>query len=355
MEMDFVGGYLTGTSSVYSPLARLKQAWVSLDHPNFSILAGQSLSVFGPLMPDTANWIVLGTAGNPWIRLPQIRLTGRIDPVQLELSVNRPMAANEVFSDSVNDVISDGELSGMPLFMGRLGYRQDLGPVSLAAGVGGAFGRERVFRGLDDTPATQKTVSDGAGGEKSVPDPDGPRIGIVDKARIGTGNVRALDRTVDLWLASADLKIGTKYVDVLGEFFVGENLNTFYAGIIQGITVFERIDTGVASHEVRSVRSMGGWGQVTVRPFHGLSVSLGGGVDKPRASDLALPAAAARSDGKAAAVPRSSNVVAYGGVAYRIADLWLVGLETNWTRTAYLDDAGTNSNFRGVLKTSFSF
>lgn len=110
-----------------------------------------------------------------------------------------------------------------------------------------------------------------------------------------------------------------------------------------------------ASHEVRPVRSLGGWGQVTVRPFRGLSVSLGGGVDKPRASDLALPTAAARSDGKAAAVPRSSNVVAYGGVSYRIADLWLVGLETNWTRTAYLDDAGTNSNFRGVLKTSFSF
>jgi hypothetical protein len=236
IEVDFVGGFVTGGSSAYSPLMRLKQGWVSLDSKHVSILAGQHFGIFAPLFPDTANWIALGTSGNPWIRLPQVRLTVRGAGLQWDVSANRPMGSNEVLTDTVNDHISDGEWSNIPFFMTRLGGQHDLGAgVALGWGVSGVWGREKVKRAVD--PATGKLLARGEAGEPH-------------------------SRNADLWMANVDVKLTTKYVDVMGEAFTGANLNTFFAGVLQGvaITTTKAENGNPVTYNVKSIRTTGGWG-----------------------------------------------------------------------------------------------
>lgn len=322
VEVDFVGGFVTGGSSAYSPLMRLKQAWVSLDSPHVTILAGQHFGVFGPLFPDTANWIALGTSGNPWIRLPQVRLTLRAAGLQLDLSANRPMGSNEVLTDTVNDHVSDGEWSNMPFLMGRIGGSHDLGRgVSLAWGASGVYGREKVRRVVD--PATGKVL-----------------------ARTDAGEWHS--RVVPIWMANLDLKLTSAYVDVMGEFFAGANVNSFFAGVLQGvsITASPATETTPVDFQVRSIRTMGGWGQVTGKPFQDLRIYVGAGIDHPDSRDL-LP--------NPKAPPRTWNLQAYGAAHYAIGGAWRVGAEVSYTRTAYLDDAVTNGNLRVVARTSWSF
>lgn len=334
VEIDFSGGFMTGGSSAYSPLLRLKQAWVSMSGKHVSILAGQHFGVFAPLFPDTANWIALGTSGNPWIRLPQIRLTLDWAPVKVEVSVNRPMGSNEVLNDSVNDHISDGEQSNVPFFMGRVGFTQPLGALTLAGGASGVYGREKIRRVYDPATGELKKKANG----EYLKDP-------------GDGQ-RALDRTVDVWMAALDLKVTSKYVDILGEFFIGDNLNSFFAGVLQGVSTFYTPPFGLLKGrmDARAIRTMGGWAQVIGRPVPDLSLGVGFGVDDPRNEDL-NPATAGPV--------RSRNMTAYGNVGYKVGGAWLVGAECSWTRTTWRTSDPTqdpsNTNIRAVVKTSWAF
>ena len=326
VEIDFSGGFLTGAMSAYSPLVRLRHAWVSLDSQHVSILAGQGYGLFNPLFPDEGTWLALGTAGNPYIRAPQLRLTLTWDPVKFELSANRPIGGNEVFTDSVNDMISDGEQSKMPFFMARLSYQGEYGGgTTLGLGVSGVYGRERIHRDFPVTHADGKTVE-----------------------------TSSIDVMTNVWLAGADAKLTTKYVDLAGEFFVGENINQFFAGVLQGVTILpaalDKATDKVVPGQAWAIRDLGGWGQITVKPVPRLFLYAGAGIDKPRVGDLYYD----RTD-KKAVVPREYNLTAYGSVNYKFFDVWLVGAEVSYTRTKYLDDNGTNYNVRAMLKTAFIF
>ncbi len=326
VEIDFSGGFLTGAMSAYSPLVRLRHAWVSLDSQHVSILAGQGYGLFNPLFPDEGTWLALGTAGNPYIRAPQLRLTLTWDPVKFELSANRPIGGNEVFTDSVNDMISDGEQSKMPFFMARLSYQGEYGGgTTLGLGVSGVYGRERIHRDFPVTHADGKTVE-----------------------------TSSIDVMTNVWLAGADAKLTTKYVDLAGEFFVGENINQFFAGVLQGVTILpaalDKATDKVIPGQAWAIRAFGGWGQVSVKPIERLVFHLGASIDHPRTGDLTYD----RAD-KKAVVPREYNLAGWVVGNYKLGDMWLVGAEVSYLRTKYLDDNGTNYNLRVMLKGSFIF
>ena len=326
VEIDFSGGFLTGAMSAYSPLVRLRHAWVSMDSEHVSILAGQGYGIFNPLFPDEGTWLALGTAGNPYIRAPQLRLTLMWDPMKVELSATRPIGGNEVFTDSVNDLVSDGELSKMPFFMARLSYLGDYGGgTTLGLGVSGVYGREFIHREYPFTHADLKTTE-----------------------------TSTIDQMTNVWLAGADAKLTTKYVDLVGEFFVGENINQFFAGVLQGVTLLpatlDKATDKVRAGQAWAIRAYGGWGQVSVKPIDRLVFHLGASIDHPRTGDLTYD----RTD-KKAVVPREYNLAGWVAGNYKLGDLWLVGCEVSYLRTKYLDDNGTNYNLRVMLKGSFIF
>ena len=295
-EVDFVGGFTTGASGAYSPLLRLKQAWVSWDSKHFGILAGQTFGVFMPLFPDVGSWIALGTSGNPWIRLPQIKFTTKFDPIKFVFSVNRPMGANEAFNNSVDDIISDGEQSAVPLFMARLGFKQKFGPVTVSTGASGVYGREKIHR--DDATA-----------------------GI------------AIDKELNIWMAGYDLALLSKYIDFKAEFFGGDNVNTFFAGIVQGVNT--------TTNDATVITTIGGWGQFTVKPIEKLYFNVGAGIDNPMNGDLT-------------AAQRSSNLMVYGNINYKLIKNWKITAEPSYMRTGY-KGGNSNDNIRGMIKTSFKF
>jgi hypothetical protein len=297
LEMDFTGGFTTGANSAYSPLARLKQIWFSLGGRHHSVLVGQSFGVFAPLFPDVGSWIAMGTSGNPWIRLPQIRYTADYAPMKFEISVNRPMGANEVRANSVDDIISDGEQSNVPFLMGRAGYAKAFSAMTLETGFSGVYGREKIRR------------SD-------------PAAGI------------SIRRNLPVWMVNYDLFLGTKYVDFKGELFCGTNLNTFFGGIQQGINT--------TATDASTIRTRGGWAQITIKPTPKLFTNLGAGMDNPENGDLV------------AGTQRSFNLMAYANLNYRLTPSLVVSLEPSYLRTGYLD-LTTNANWRGMVKTSLSF
>ncbi|MFH1729894.1 MAG: hypothetical protein ABIA04_15885 [Pseudomonadota bacterium] len=294
VEADFVGGFLTGSMSVYSPLLRLKQAYVSWDTKQHSFLLGQTFAHFLPLFPATGTWIALGASGNPWMRLPQIKYTYRNSGFKFEASATRPMGANMTTTDSVNDIINDGEQSNMPFFIGRAGYDMSW----LSTGVSGVYGREKIHRD-DDT----------------------------------TTPVTAVDVTLPVWLAGYDLKLSSKYVDFLGEFFYGENINSFFAGVIQGVNTTATDATVITTH--------GYWGQLTLKPGNKLNFHFGAGIDNPDNGDLT-------------ATQRSYNFTAFGNANYKLTNNWTLSLEVPYMKTGYVNGTD-NDNIRAMFRTVFSF
>jgi len=296
IEADFVGGFSTGSTVPYSPLMRMKQAWVSLDGEHLSLLMGQSFGIFGGLFPSAGSWMALGTSGNPWIRLPQVRLTYKRGGLIAQVSANRPMAANVVAGGTQDDIISDGERSNLPFVMGRLGYAAELGPVRVSTAASGVFGREKII-----TEASEA----------------GP----------------ASDTELDVWMAVYELSVSTRYVDLSGEVFSGRNLNTFYGGIIQGVNM--------GGDEPVGVRSKGGWAQVRVKPTDAWFFNLGAGMDDPEDDDLG-------------ATGRTRNQSYYLNVNRKIGAGMQVMLEGSRTTTEH-GDLGDNTNDRVLARVRFSF
>lgn len=292
VEVDFVGGFISGAMSTYSPLMRMKHAYVSWDTPHHSLLLGQTTCLFQPLFPDTGTWIALGASGNPWMRLPQVQYRMRYQPIEVAVSVARMMGANQSVPDSTNDIIHEGEQSARPLGIGRLGFSQG----QVAMGVSGTYGREQIHR--RDTAA-----------------------GI------------QVDKRLGVWMVGYDFKWSSRYVDLLGEFFVGSNLNTFFAGVLQGVNT--------TSADAHGIRTAGGWGQVTLRPWNKLYFNLGAGIDDPKNSDLI-------------ANQRAYNLTIFGNANYKLLDNWVLSAEPVYMQTGYLG-AEHNSNLRWMMRTAFSF
>lgn len=310
LEIDFSGGFTSGAFGTYSPLMRLKQMWISWDSKRVSVLLGQHFALFSPLFPDVGSWILLGTAGNPWMRLPQIRLTTKFDPVKFEISANRPMGANEAYGNQGDDIISDGEKSNLPFMVGRLSYSKDFKPMKVSTGVSGVFGREKIYR---NTPASTTCAT-------SIND-------------CTTTAAVSINKTLNMWMAGYDLELISKYVDFKGEAFIGDNLNQFFAGILQGVNT--------TTNDATVIRTYGGWGQVTLKPVQKVYFNLGAGVDNPDDSDL--------TNGQ-----RAYNLMAYGSANYKLTQNWTLSLEPSYMKTGY-KNASANDNIRGMLKTSFSF
>jgi len=292
IEMDFVGGFITSAMATYSPLARMRHAYISWDKEHFSLLLGQSSLVFAPLSPDTGTWIVMGTSGNPWMRLPQIRLTTIYNPWKFEFSIARPMGATQTVTDSVNDIINEGEQSQVPYTIGRFSYSKGI----ISTGISGVYGTKRIHR--------------------------------VDA--VAGINV---NKTLNSWMTAYDLKLTTKYIDFQGEAFGGSNLNSFFAGIMQGVNT--------DSSNAWPIRTIGGWGQFTYKPIKKLYFNVGAGIDDPKNSDLT-------------ATQRSYNTTVFGNINYKLTDNWTVSAEPVYIRTGYINGT-TNQNLRALLRTNFVF
>jgi hypothetical protein len=243
VEIDFFGARpASGHGSVFNQ-PRIRLALISLAHASgWTLVAGQDWAIFAPANPTSfAHYAVpmAASGGNPWMRLPQFRLqkTSRMGGSQtllLQLAALRPTGGGDspTAGSLADPVALSGERSGVPFVQGRAAFNGVSSGRPSAIGVSVHYGREKA------EPQTLATW------------------GVAVDASVGLGSKAA----------------------ITGEWWKGENLDTFQAGVNQGVT--QQIGT------FRSIAATGGWAQVSV--FATSSVTLNGGYGLDDPDDAAL-------------------------------------------------------------------
>lgn len=316
IEIDFYGT----AAAENKAMPMMRQAYWQLSYPTWNVLVGQTWEPLAPLFPNTLNYNALALQGNMGYRKPQIRYE-RMDKVfgdktiQTDVAVVRSIGNNVVSTSSLDDEGSD---AGWPVLQSRVAFST---PTSigrpLAIGLSGHYGTEE-FNTVTVTagpPAAFRTVNGKGRQFETV-----------------SGN---LDWTVPVW----------RDIDVIGEFWIGKNVDAFTGGIGQGVNcmVNQGTRTATASLE-KGVEAIGGWTQVTYRPkpLPKWLFNAGIGIDDPENDDLS------------GSLNRTRNSVEYANAIYSLNANTKIGVEVSWMATDFIAaPEGENLRIQGALQYNF--
>jgi len=294
VEVDFYGSSLAENKAGIL----LRHAFLKIAYPedDFSILAGQTSDVISPLFPSTISYTVCWWAGNPGYRRPQIRLTKGFDldnDVRMEVI---GAATRNIGSVSPFGPGDSGEDSGLPTFQSRVGFTFPLiGDQPTALGISGHWGEEEY-----DFDATD----------------------CYDKCNSWSLNVD-LTQPVNDWLTFK------------GEFFTGQNLSQYLAGIGQGITV------DAVNETIDEIGSQGGWITANMTPIEDWTFTIGASMDDVDAGDVGIG-------------DRTLNNTIFANALYNINAKTQIGLEiTKWHTERR--QTGSADNFRTQLAFIYKF
>ncbi len=227
LEMDFYGN-VTGADVENKARPMLRQAYVALDWPHWSLLAGQTWDIISPLSPRMLNYAPLWWAGNVGYRRPQIRVTRRFSLAEdttlaLEGGISRTVGEEMVQPESHDSDVPTGQARAavtLPLLDDR----------ETTVGISGHYGKE----------------------EFSV-------------------------REVPTWSVSLDVLLPvTSWLTAKAEWSLGDNMDAFLGGIGQGVN----------TTTLRGIRSQGGWAAAEVEAGGGWSLTAGAGLSDARRKDL---------------------------------------------------------------------
>jgi hypothetical protein len=237
LDLDFFGGQQPSTGGRTFPLLRVRRAVAELTWRQVALLVGQESPPIAAVSPSSLASIGFpdfAGAGNLWLWIPQIRLSGDLSPaggVRLgaEVAALAPTSGEAQGSFLTQPDIA--ERSGRPFLQGRVRGRWGEGDRLGEVSAGGHYGW--------------------------ILDPSGSRIPS-----------KAL--AFSIWTP-----LGTR-LELRAEGFVGQAL----AGLGGG---------GIGQNMVRDgvpVRAKGGWAQLNLRPTVQWEIGGGAGIDDPDDEDL---------------------------------------------------------------------
>ena len=241
----------------------LRQLWVKMKlNDNMSVLVGQTGDVFSPLLPAVLNYGWGWNCGNPGYRRPQVRFECAKSGIICQVAAARGIGTED---------------SATPDWQGRLAYTQkdDEGKTKMTVGVS-------ALQGFTDADRTDQ--------------------------RSGT---------------ALDLQLNLGKLVVRGEYFMGENLAPYLAGIGQ------------------NVKTNGGWIQMGAKLSEKITLNLGYLYDDPEnATDS-----------------RNHNSAIFANVRGKLNEKTQVGLEVmNWdTVTDVAGIESTLNNLRVAGSVIFTF
>ena len=284
VEVDFYGG-----GSANNPNPRLRHGYgeVSFGKTGFSILGGQTWDVISPLVTPTLNAGVLNNSGDAGLRRAQFRLTEKI-PVaggSLDIAAAVVRTIGETQPYNTTSASETGTDADIPTLQGRIGIAVPLWvkDKKFGLGVSGHYGKEEID--LDDT-----------GDTKDIP----------------------------TWSANVDLNLPiTGTIAVLGEGFIGENLDTYAAGIGRGFVAYSG-----NPESVESIEAYGGWIALQAKVIQKLAINAGAGIDKLDRDDIETVGG------------REQNVSVFANATYNLTEAFSLGFEYLHVQTDYLT-AGT--------------
>lgn len=301
IEVDFFGGFpAIGTGENFGQV-RLRLANMRLDWKKTALVIGQDWMVFAPVNPSSlacAAIPLFAGAGNPWARLPQVRLERRFGAGLVQAGVLAPQSGD--FNSAFLAQPNSGSLSEVPYVQSRLAWTSTnaFGSGKAGAiGVSGHYGQSQV------------TTTGGAA-----------------KDLDSTGG--AVDWSWPLG----------KHVLLSGEGFLGENLAGFQAGVFQGYNP-DQVTASAPGGTPESISTKGAWAQLAVTPGSSkLTLLAAYGIDDPDDADLVSATSRnwrMRNEVVALALQYRASAQLSFGIEYRF-------LETRWLQTGTQKDRHLN-------------
>jgi len=271
------------TAGKYVPRLRLAFLDLALGD-GWSVRAGQDWDVFVSVHPTVTDPGILGGTGHLYGRRPQFRITKVVKVNETDTVFFKVAAAHGRSQDVDADTQMDAEAARFPAIQASLGFTAKLlGKKLTQLQVSGAYGREKLH-----LPVAKPIY----------------------------------DQTFESWLAHAALVLPISDVFSLqGTVFWGKNLDQYLGGILQGINVTS----------VRSIESVGGWGQLVAEVLPTLTVTGGYGADNPKDSDI--PAGG-----------RIFNSRAFGNLFIKVTPETTVALEYAYLRTLFASEGPEHGN-----------
>jgi hypothetical protein len=261
----------------------MRHAFLEFRKGSFRILAGQTWDVISPLNPYTLNYTAGWAAGNIGYRRPQIRFsynTGKDDPMTIstELAFTRTSGLINENLDSGSK--NDGEDSGIPTIQGRIALTTELfGRSKSVFGISGHYGEEEVDWAGSETDMKSWSVN--------------------------------LDFIIPLY----------DYFTLTGEAFIGENLDDYFGGVLQGINAVTQSE----------IRSKGVWAQIGFKPGNKWQYNTGFGLDDPDNKDI--------ND-----YMRDKNSFYFINALFNLTPFLTLGLEYSYWTTNYLNLGAARDN-----------
>ena len=296
IELDFYGG---GNPNSYNP--RIRLAYVDVARScGLSLRFGQDWDTFTEVTPRINNFAYLADVGALGLRRPQARATQEIKFTDNTKIVLKVAAAQTVGQDLDGGGQDDGADADWPTAQFNVALHQKLWTEKSARiAFSGHYGRETL---------------------------DG-----VDSNKV----VTAVDvKDYDTWSAQASLFLPIcKKVAVQGNLWQGENLDTYYGGIGQGVNMALG----------REIEAKGGWAQLLFDPTDKWSFGLGYSVDDPCDEDLV---------GNKTQMSKNDLVWLYGAYKFTAALTAMAEYSQMTTDYAGKDDA-TNDRIQVSMKYTF--
>jgi hypothetical protein len=275
VEFDFQGG--SGLQENKGSVL-LRHAYWEVKDDEFRLLAGQTWDVISPLWPNTIMYTVYWGAGNIGYRRAQFRAERYVAfSDELLLTMQGSINGDIIADFAPAGITAVGDQSSWPVVEGRtaltFGPRgPNCHPITL--GVSGHIGEQR-FRFSAPPPAEQRSA-----------------------------------RT---WSFNVDLKAPiTDRFGMQGEYQIGDDLSTFYGGILQGYNFAQR----------RAIYDTGGWIELWYDWTPRWHSHVGYTLDDPLNSDISFGG-------------RTYNHAIWGNVIYDVTKQFLLGLEVSQWRTLY--------------------
>lgn len=300
VEIDFYGNY----AAENKPKIQMRHAYLQMAWPDsgLSLLAGQTWDVISPLNPSTLNYTVLWDAGNIGYRRPQIRLTkdhmlNGETSLKFQGAIARTVGRDVLGAGATSET---GEDAGFPTLQGRVGATFPWLPAgATTVGLSGHIGKEEY-----DTTAAGD------------------------------------NRDFDSWSVNLDaLQPINEWMTLKAEVFKGENLNTYFGGIGQGVRAVK--SGGTTTGYDREIESKGGWCALAMGPCDQWRFNVGIGIDDVDADDV--------NDGD-----RTLNRAVFGNAIYAFNKHAEVGFELSHWRTDYRG-AGDADNVRFQTSLIYKF
>lgn len=270
-EMDFAGGQ---PSTTYTP--RLRLAYAQLDYDKWAVNAGQQWDFFTPLNASTLNTASLNRSGNLGNRHPQAFLTNKWGEV---FGGKLATKVGVIDSDLWNQ-----ENSGAPVLGAYASYDTKVFGKGLVLGVGGIYGTD------SNNTLTSK----------------------------GTNNNTIYATTLGVTLVLAD------WLNVKAEGFAGAGLGSFFANNNVSLT----------NGSAKAIRSMGGFSEITYKPFSALETNYGIGLDYANADQVFTDRTALWK----------SNKTYYTNAKYSLSKDVAIGLEYQYLVTNWMDGVKGDDN-----------